>query len=71
MIKYPIRDLRQIIPFCPLGSEALPDSGAWVAPGPSTFPRETPHTGRTAQRPRLRALHGAVPAPYPLLPGVM
>ncbi len=35
---------------------------------PCTYPRQCPHTGRTAQRPQVRALRAAFPARSPLLP---
>jgi len=44
--------------------------GAGLRPAPRTFPRQTPHTGRTAQRPPVRALCAAIPARSPLLPAL-
>jgi hypothetical protein len=40
-------------------------------PGPPrTLPGQGPHKRRTAQRPRVRALHAAIPARSPLIPNI-
>ena len=41
-----------------------------AAPGPAQTPVHAPHTGRTAQRPRVRAQCAAIPARSPLLPAL-